>query len=120
MVLFTAGALTLVGATAYYNYFHKRRGLPPGPTPVPLLGNVPQLTANPPGVDVFFEWREKYGPVFTYWLGEKPIVAFCDYDTINETLIKDGDNWSGRDFFKEFYCNLKCKDILLASRTFRV
>ncbi|CAD5233548.1 unnamed protein product [Bursaphelenchus xylophilus] len=91
----------------FYNFYYKRLGLPPGPTPWPILGNMAEIAQKPPGTDVFFEWRDKYGPVFTYWMGEKPVVAFADYKTLDQTFNKDGENFAGRDFFPEFYLSLK-------------
>uniref|UniRef100_A0A1I7SH59 Cytochrome P450 n=3 Tax=Bursaphelenchus xylophilus TaxID=6326 RepID=A0A1I7SH59_BURXY len=100
-------ASILIILICFYNFYYKRLGLPPGPTPWPILGNLPQLAQKPPGTDVFFEWRDKYGPVFTYWMGEKPVVAFADYKTLDQTFNKDGENFSGHDFFPDFYLNLK-------------
>jgi cytochrome P450 family 33 len=53
----------------YYHFVHKRRGLPPGPTPYPILGNTLDILKNPPGEAVFKKWRKQYGDVYTYWMG---------------------------------------------------
>ena len=38
-----------------------------------------------------------------YKVGEQPMVAFTEYSLINETIVKDGDNYTDRDFFQDFY-----------------
>ncbi|KAL3073146.1 hypothetical protein niasHT_035422 [Heterodera trifolii] len=87
----------------FYNFYWKRRHLPPGPTPWPLLGNLLEIGSRPPGYDIFLKWRDQFGPIYTYWLGERPMVAFADFELINETIVKDGDTYTDRDFFQDFY-----------------
>lgn len=111
---------------SFYNFYWKRKDLPPGPTPWPIVGNLLEIGSKPPGeflffflnfiiffagYDVYLKWREKYGPIYTYWLGEKPVIAFCDYSLMNETLIKDGENYTDRDFFNDFYLLVRGKMI---------
>uniref|UniRef100_A0A915ED05 CYtochrome P450 family n=1 Tax=Ditylenchus dipsaci TaxID=166011 RepID=A0A915ED05_9BILA len=72
------------------------------PIPWPILGNLPEIGANPPGYDTYLKWRQEYGPIFTYWLGEKPTVAIAEYSLMNETIVKDGDSYADRDFFNEW------------------
>jgi len=82
-----------------YNFYWKRRNFPPGPTPLPLVGNMLTLARLAPGYAAFQQWRTQYGPIYTYWIGEIPIVAVTDYATIKETFIRNGDAYAGRDFF---------------------
>lgn len=37
--------------------------------------------------------------MYTYWVGETPVIAITDYDLIQETIVKDGDAYAGRNFF---------------------
>uniref|UniRef100_A0A914Z0A1 Cytochrome P450 n=1 Tax=Panagrolaimus superbus TaxID=310955 RepID=A0A914Z0A1_9BILA len=101
-------SLLLIGfLILFYNYFWKRRELPPGPLPLPIFGNIREIKNNPPGYDAYRNWRDIYGPVFTYWIGEKPLVAIADYNTMKETLIDDGDSYINRDFFNDFMIILR-------------
>lgn len=72
-----------------------------GPTPLPLIGNLLTYFRLAPGYDAFRQWRRQYGPVFTYWVGEKPVVAFADFKTVQENFVKDGDTFAGRYFFND-------------------
>ncbi|GMT11355.1 hypothetical protein PFISCL1PPCAC_2652, partial [Pristionchus fissidentatus] len=78
----------------YYNFVHKRRRFPPGPTPWPLVGNFPQMDlANPHRT--ILKWKKKYGPVFTIWL-PKPIVVLASREVLDEALIKQADTFAAR------------------------
>ena len=81
--------------TIFYNCYWKRRNLPPGPMPLPILGNIISMAkASPP--QVYLDWRKIYGDVFTYWQGEVPFVTVADIDLINEHFVKDGETFAGR------------------------
>lgn len=64
--------------------------------PFPLIGNTWEISRTFPGYETWIKWHKKYGPIFTYWLGEKPIVCVTNYDLIEETFGKDGESYSGR------------------------
>lgn len=66
-----------------------------------MLGNLISMGKYEPG-EVFRKWRKEYGSVYTYWLGELPIVAVTDYETTVETLVKDGDAYAGKTDFVQF------------------
>ncbi|CAJ0570877.1 unnamed protein product, partial [Mesorhabditis spiculigera] len=83
-------------AVLFYEFYWKRRNLPPGPTPLPLLGNLVSVVKCSPGYECFREWRKEYGPVYTYWLGPQPMVVVADYQTMKESIIKDGDKFADR------------------------
>nr|XP_033810048.1 cytochrome P450 2G1-like [Geotrypetes seraphini] len=67
--------------------------LPPGPTALPLLGNILQLK----GKELFrsiLKLSEKYGSVFTIYLGSEPVVMLCGYEVLKEAL--NGDDFAAR------------------------
>ncbi|XP_015722216.1 cytochrome P450 2H2 [Coturnix japonica] len=68
---------------------------PPGPTPIPIIGNAFQL--NPRDLmESFKEISKKYGPIFTIHLGPKKAVVLYGYDIVKEALIDNGEAFSGR------------------------
>ncbi|XP_066095546.1 cytochrome P450 2C21-like [Saccopteryx bilineata] len=69
--------------------------LPPGPTPLPLIGNILQINAS----DIkrsFNKLAEVYGPVFTVYLGTKPTVVLHGYTAVKEALIDRGEEFAAR------------------------
>nr|DBA20624.1 TPA: hypothetical protein GDO54_017384 [Pyxicephalus adspersus] len=73
-----------------------RRGkLPPGPTPLPLLGNILQLSGGDM-VTSLVKMREKYGDVFTVYLGPRPVVVVCGYNAVKEIYIDRADDFIAR------------------------
>ncbi|CAJ0933877.1 unnamed protein product, partial [Mesorhabditis belari] len=94
--------ITLIFLLIFQQFYWKRRKYPPGPIPLPLVGNMLQIFLYPPGYETFRKWRKDYGPVFTYWMSEMPVVAICEYEAMKESVIKDGDNYVDRSFMEEF------------------
>ncbi|KAH0631494.1 hypothetical protein JD844_005838 [Phrynosoma platyrhinos] len=73
----------------------QRRHLPPGPTPLPMLGNLLDLKAN----DIlksFKKLRDQYGPVFTVHLGPRRVVILYGYKAVKEALVDHAEEFSGR------------------------
>ncbi|XP_011385807.1 cytochrome P450 2B11-like [Pteropus vampyrus] len=69
--------------------------LPPGPRPLPFFGNVLQMGRR--GLLKFLlQQRDKYGDVFTVYLGSKPVVMLCGIDSIREALVDQAEAFSGR------------------------
>lgn len=74
---------------------HKGRSLPPGPTPLPIIGNLMQLNfRNIPAS--LSELAKEYGPVYMLYLGSQPTVVLHGYEVIKEALIHQGDEFLGR------------------------
>ncbi|XP_036393035.1 cytochrome P450 2F2-like [Megalops cyprinoides] len=69
--------------------------LPPGPTPLPLLGNLLQLNKREP-FKTFSELSEQYGSVLTVYLGPQRVVVLAGYDTVKEALLDQADDFAGR------------------------
>ena len=44
----------------------------------------------------FFQFSKAYGPVFTLYLGSRPIVVLHGYEAVKEALIDHGEEFSGR------------------------
>ncbi|WKY10972.1 hypothetical protein Q1695_002932 [Nippostrongylus brasiliensis] len=93
--------IALLVGLLFYEMYWKRRNLPPGPTPLPLIGNLHTIMAHEPGYSAFEMWRKKYGPIHTYWIGYVPFVMVSDYKTLKDTFVKDGDAYAGKFHFEE-------------------
>uniref|UniRef100_A0A8I3MHH7 Cytochrome P450 family 2 subfamily S member 1 n=1 Tax=Canis lupus familiaris TaxID=9615 RepID=A0A8I3MHH7_CANLF len=73
-----------------------RGHLPPGPPPLPLLGNLLQLR---PGAlySGLLRLSKKYGPVFTVYLGPwRRVVVLVGHEAVQEALGGQAEEFSGR------------------------
>ncbi|XP_052618670.1 cytochrome P450 2C25-like isoform X3 [Peromyscus californicus insignis] len=76
----------------------ERRKLPPGPTPLPVIGNFLQIDVKNINQS-FTKFSKVYGPVFTLYLGRKPTVVLHGYEAVKEALIDHGEEFAGRGSF---------------------
>ncbi|KAM9701550.1 cytochrome P450 2C18-like isoform 1-T1 [Dama dama] len=72
-----------------------RGKLPPGPTPLPILGNMLQLDVKDISKSLT-NFSKVYGPVFTLYFGMKPMVVLHGYEAVKEALTDLGEEFSGR------------------------
>uniref|UniRef100_G1RRE2 unspecific monooxygenase n=1 Tax=Nomascus leucogenys TaxID=61853 RepID=G1RRE2_NOMLE len=75
-----------------------RGKLPPGPTPLPVIGNILQIDIK----DIskcLTNLSKVYGPVFTLYFGLKRVVVLHGYEAVKEALIDLGEEFSGRGLF---------------------
>ncbi|XP_059102900.1 cytochrome P450 2C25-like isoform X1 [Peromyscus eremicus] len=76
----------------------ERRKLPPGPTPLPVIGNFLQIDVKNINQS-FNKFSKVYGPVFTLYFGMKPTVVLHGYEAVKEALIDHGEEFAGRGRF---------------------
>ncbi|XP_050186911.1 cytochrome P450 2G1-like [Myiozetetes cayanensis] len=69
--------------------------LPPGPRPLPLLGNLLQLSPSRT-LQSLLKLSERYGPVFTVWLGPRPVLVLRGHAAVREALVGLPDAFAGR------------------------
>nr|XP_034362183.1 cytochrome P450 2C29 isoform X2 [Arvicanthis niloticus] len=75
-----------------------RGKLPPGPTPLPIIGNFLQIDVKNISQS-FTNFSKAYGPVFTLYLGSQPTVILHGYEAVKEALIDHGEEFAGRGSF---------------------
>ncbi|XP_067317961.1 cytochrome P450 2G1-like isoform X3 [Anolis sagrei] len=84
--------LVLVSA---WKWKHKEVRFPPGPMPLPFLGNLLQL--NPKDLPKsLLALSHKYGPVYTLYLGPRRVVVLCGHEALKEALVDHGEQFCGR------------------------
>uniref|UniRef100_A0A2K6R7R6 Cytochrome P450 2C3-like n=1 Tax=Rhinopithecus roxellana TaxID=61622 RepID=A0A2K6R7R6_RHIRO len=81
-----------------WNRSYAKGKLPPGPTPLPIIGNILQLKTKNLSKSISVLAKD-YGPVFTIYFGMKPTVVLHGYKAIKEALIDQGEVFSGRGSF---------------------
>ncbi|XP_057678890.1 cytochrome P450 2K1-like isoform X1 [Corythoichthys intestinalis] len=76
----------------------RRASEPPGPRPLPLLGNLLQLNLRAPH-RTLLKMSKKYGPVFTFHMGPKKVVVLAGYQTVKEALVQHAEEFGEREPF---------------------
>ncbi|NWU91937.1 CP2CL protein, partial [Upupa epops] len=101
MELLGAASVVLLVCLACLFSFAAWRGrsgkgkMPPGPAPLPILGNL--LRVKPKNLAKTLEkLSEEYGPVFTVHLGSDPVVVLHGHDVVKEALIDRADEFAAR------------------------
>lgn len=69
--------------------------LPPGPRPLPFLGNLLQMDRGG-FLKSFIQLCDKHGDVFTVHLGPRPVIMLYGTETIKEALVDYAEAFSGR------------------------
>ncbi|XP_014811311.1 PREDICTED: cytochrome P450 2C5-like [Calidris pugnax] len=94
MVLVTLLLLSIVWFLGWRTS-RKRSRLPPGPAPWPILGNLWQKDVLPL-YRTYDKLSSRYGPIFTVWLGLKPVVVLCGYEVVKDALVGHSEEFGGR------------------------
>uniref|UniRef100_A0A3P8QM42 Uncharacterized protein n=1 Tax=Astatotilapia calliptera TaxID=8154 RepID=A0A3P8QM42_ASTCA len=84
-----SGTLILIGAVL------TQLALPPGPSALPVIGNVLQMDKRAP-FKTMLKLSDKYGSVMTMYLGPQRTVILLGYDAVKEALVDQADDFSGR------------------------
>ncbi|XP_041735066.2 cytochrome P450 2K1 isoform X2 [Coregonus clupeaformis] len=110
-ILQTSSTMTLLGAVLFLLVLYLRSSgssaeeqgkEPPGPRPLPLLGNMLQLDLNRP-YRTLCELANKYGSIFTVHFGPKKVVVLAGYKTVKQALVNQAEDFGDRDITPVFY-----------------
>uniref|UniRef100_A0A2K5WQI5 Uncharacterized protein n=1 Tax=Macaca fascicularis TaxID=9541 RepID=A0A2K5WQI5_MACFA len=91
-----------------------KRKAAPGPTPIPFLGNLLQVRTDAT-FQSFMKLREKYGSLFTVYMGLWPVVVLCGHEAVKEALIDQADEFSGRGKLASIEQNFQGHGVALAN-----
>ncbi|XP_068102882.1 cytochrome P450 2K4-like [Hyperolius riggenbachi] len=69
--------------------------MPPGPKPLPLIGNFHLLDLKRPDKSLM-ELFERYGEVFTVHFGSQKVVILAGYNAVKDALVNQADDFSER------------------------
>uniref|UniRef100_A0A8C5RAA0 Cytochrome P450 n=1 Tax=Leptobrachium leishanense TaxID=445787 RepID=A0A8C5RAA0_9ANUR len=89
------GLISFIFIKILRNFMCRRRNLPPGPTPLPLIGNLLQIKRGHMG-DSLIEFAKLYGSVYTLYFGPNPVICLSGYETVKEALVDRGEVFAGR------------------------
>ncbi|KAE9416331.1 hypothetical protein Angca_006475, partial [Angiostrongylus cantonensis] len=87
-------APTVLIIAVFHQFYWRRRGLPPGPIPLPLIGNTLSINMRNPA-KTFSQWHVLYGPIYTVWLPH-PMIVMASHEVLKESLIRQGAAFAGR------------------------
>jgi cytochrome P450 len=91
--LVSALAITAVLIVLHDVYLWSR--LPPGPLPLPFIGNRFDIPKTKPWLQ-FEQWSRTYGPIFTIWIGRKPTLIISDPQVAVDLMEKRSAKYSSR------------------------
>lgn len=94
LAVVTIGSITLIAD--YARMLWMRRRLPPGPFPLPIVGNHFQTPKKKPWIE-WERWSQYYeSPMLTLWIGRHPRIILSDAWVASDLLEKRADVFSSR------------------------
>lgn len=98
-----AGAICvalLVAVVDYVMILSVAAKMPPGPRPLPIVGNVLQFPKSKPWYK-FHEWADRYkSSIITVWVGRNPIVVLNDAWAASDLMDKRANIYSSRPVYQ--------------------
>ncbi|XP_059584747.1 cytochrome P450 2K6-like [Alligator mississippiensis] len=95
--IFLVFALTLIFITKIASSWSSRirEDFPPGPRPLPIIGNLHIFNLKRP-YQTLLKLSETYGPVFSVQMGFTKMVVLSGYETVKEALVNQADAFAER------------------------
>ncbi|XP_077346079.1 cytochrome P450 2C16-like isoform X2 [Lithobates pipiens] len=89
------GLVSFIIFLIYVKFLWRKSKMPPGPFPLPILGNFLQLCSDGllPGL---IKISKMYGPICTVYIGSRPTVVVTGYQAIKEVFTDSGDTFLNR------------------------
>jgi hypothetical protein len=94
-----AGALFIASAIYYYYLENRNQAnlLPPKASGyLPLIGHLLQLVKPVPIHELFFQWSQKAGPIYTCYFGSQRWIILNSIETIKDLVVDRGTVYSSR------------------------
>lgn len=92
--------IAFISFLAYRIFFHKTAPnlpLPPGPKPLPIVGNVLDLPPKgPPEFQFWLKHKDLYGPISSLTVMGQPIIIIHDLQAVTEIMATKAALTSGR------------------------
>ncbi|XP_073488509.1 cytochrome P450 2C29-like [Aquarana catesbeiana] len=97
LTLLVTVLITLHFILSWWRQHRQYKSLPPGPTPLPFLGNPKYMDLRKADRN-FTLLSQKYGSMFTIWKLTEPVVVLCGYETVRDALLNHAEEFSARPF----------------------
>ncbi|XP_044151088.1 cytochrome P450 2C39-like [Bufo gargarizans] len=88
---------------------HGYKSLPPGPTPIPVLGTPQYMDLK--NLKNFKKLSQEYGSVYTVWRMSEPVIVLCGFEAMKDALINHAEQFSARPIIPVNYIFSKGYDI---------
>ncbi|XP_053312589.1 cytochrome P450 2J5-like [Spea bombifrons] len=92
---FLLAFLVCLFITKYLKMKWAARSLPPGPSPLPLIGNLWTLSFHLHPLTLS-KLANIYGNIYTIWMGQTPVVVLHGYEAVRNALVAHSEELSGR------------------------
>ncbi|KAE8605400.1 hypothetical protein XENTR_v10015109 [Xenopus tropicalis] len=94
-VLLAVALCLIVANTLYRQKRDSYKNFPPGPKPLPIIGNIHNINLKRPYLTYLELWK-KYGSIFSVQIGSQKMVVLCGYETVKDALVNYAEEFSER------------------------
>ncbi|KAM3930489.1 cytochrome P450 2K1-like [Leptodactylus fuscus] len=117
LITILVGIAVILFLVIFFNKNQKKgrySNFPPGPKPLPIIGNALLLDLSKPH-KTLLELSKKYGTIFSVQIGFDKLVVLCGYETIKDALLNHGDEFSDRPKLELFAKTTKDHGLIFAN-----